>query len=87
MRQFEERIRNALWRVLSARKADALLREKLFERAYALRARAFAKNYGGAELDMHFSVSQELVSLEELLRVLRDGGLQALSVYLERGTF
>ena len=87
MRQFEERIRNALWRVLSARKADALLREKLFERAYALRVRGFAKNYGGAELDMHFSVSQELVSLEELLRVLRDGGLQALSVYLERGTF
>ena len=85
--EFEERIRNALWRVLSARKANALLREKLFERAYALRVRAFAKNYGGAELDMHFSVSQELVPLEELLRVLRDGGLQALSVYLERGTF
>ena len=87
MREFEERIRNALWRVLSARKANALLREKLFERAYALRVRAFAKNYGGAELDMHFSVSQELVPLEELLRILRDGGLQALSVYLERGTF
>jgi hypothetical protein len=44
---FLEQIRNATWRVLSARRADLLLREKLFDRAYALRVRSFAMNYRG----------------------------------------
>jgi hypothetical protein len=87
LNSFLEQIRGAIWRVLSARRADALLREKLFERAYALRVRGFAMNYRGAELDMHFSISGDLHPLEEMLRVLRDDGLHALSVYLERGTF
>ena len=38
-------IRKADWYVLSARRADKLLRDMLFERAYALRVRAFARNY------------------------------------------
>src|SRR5436190_2289120 len=84
---FLDQIRNALWRVLSARRADQLLREKLFERAYALRVPRFAMNYRGAELDMHFSISADLHPLEEMLRILRDDGLHGLSVYLERGTF
>jgi hypothetical protein len=84
---FLAQIRNAIWRVISARRADALLREKLFERAYALRVRGFAMNYRGAELDMHFSISADLHSLEDMLRILRDDGLHALSVYLERGTY
>jgi hypothetical protein len=87
LNSFLEQIRGAIWRVLSARRADALLREKLFERAYALRVRGFAMNYRGAELDMHFSILGDLHPLEEMLRVLRDDGLHALSVYLERGTF
>ncbi|MBA3960298.1 MAG: hypothetical protein H0X40_00140 [Chthoniobacterales bacterium] len=87
LRDFLEQIRGAVWRVLSARRADALLREKLFDRAYALRVRGFAMNYRGAELDMHFSISGDLHPLEEMLRILRDDGLHALSVYLERGTF
>jgi len=84
---FERQIRSAEWKVLSARRADQLLREKLFDRAYALRVRGFAMNYKGAELDMHFSISEDLHSLEELLQVLRDGGLPHLIGYLERGTF
>ena len=44
-------------------------------------------NYRGAELDMHFSISTDLHPLEDMLRILCDGGLQALSVYLERGTY
>lgn len=83
---FLEQIRNALWRVLSARRADLLLREKVFERAYALRVPRFAMNYRGAELDMHFSISTDLHPLDEMLRILRDDGLHGLSVYLERGT-
>jgi hypothetical protein len=84
---FLDQIRNALWRVLSARRADQLLREKLFDRAYALRVPRFAMNYQGAELDMHFSISNDLHPLEDMLRILRDDGLHGLSVYLERGTF
>lgn len=84
---FLDQIRNALWRVLSARRADQLLREKLFDRAYALRVPRFAMNYRGAELDMHFSISNDLHPLEDMLRILRDDGLHGLSVYLERGTF
>lgn len=87
LNNFLEKIRGAVWHVLSARRADALLREKLFERAYALRVRGFAMNYRGAELDMHFSISGDLHPLEDMLRILRDDGLHALSVYLERGTF
>ena len=71
----------------TARRADQLLREKLFERAYALRVPRFAMNYRGAELDMHFSISTDLHPLEDMLRILRDDGLHGLSVYLERGTF
>ena len=79
---FLQRIRNALWRVLSARRADQLLREKLFERAYALRVPRFAMNYRGAELDMHFSISNDLHPLDDMLRrILRDDGLHGLSVY------
>ena len=44
-------------------------------------------NYRGAELDMHFSITSDLNLLEDMLRILRDDGLQALSVYLERGTY
>jgi hypothetical protein len=84
---FRGRIKNARWRVLSARRADQLLREKLFDRAYALRVPRFAMNYRGAELDMHFSISSDLHPLEDMLRILRDDGLHGLTVYLERGTF
>lgn len=86
LKNFRGQIETAAWRVLSARRADLLLREKLFERAYALRVRGFAMNYRGAELDMHFSISSDLHPLEEMLTILRDGGLHALTVYLERGT-
>jgi len=44
-------------------------------------------NYRGAELDMHFSINEDLHPLEELLTVLRDGGMPALISRLERGTF
>jgi hypothetical protein len=51
LREFRSRIEQANWYVLSARRAFQLLVEKLFERAYALRVRGFARNYRGAELD------------------------------------
>lgn len=77
---------HAEWRVISARRADSLLRSLLFERAYALRVRAFAQNYRGAELDMHFSVSADLHPLQELFDTLREHGMPGLVSRLERGT-
>lgn len=83
---FLQQIRDAGWRVISARRANDLLRTLLFDRVYALRIRGFAINYRGAEVDMHFSVTRDLQPLEDLLKVLRDFGLPGLSVRLERGT-
>jgi hypothetical protein len=83
---FITQIRTADWYVLSARRANDLLRAKLFERAYALRVRAFARNYRGAELDIHFSLATDLHALDEFLQVLRAHGMPGLVSRLERGT-
>jgi hypothetical protein len=81
------RIAEANWYILSARRADKLLREKLFERVFALRVRNFARVFGGAELDMHFSISQELTPLHTYLRVLREEGSTSVTTRLESGEF
>lgn len=86
-RGWEQRISEAKWNVISARRAVNLLKDHLFERVYALRVRAFAQNYRGAELDMHFSLSQDLTPIQTFLNTLRDDGLQGLVSRLERGTF
>lgn len=83
--EFRSRIEQADWRIISARRADMLLREKLFERVFAVRVRAFARNYRNAELDMHFSLKDDLTPLERFLDLLKDSGVQGLSVHLERG--
>jgi hypothetical protein len=79
------KIRDAKWYVLSARRADRLLREKLFERVYAVRVPGFARLFGKAELDMHFSLKEDLRDLHGFLKDLREGGLQLSSSKLERG--
>jgi len=80
------KLESAEWRVLSARRADNLLRVKLFERVFAVRVPRFTRNYRNAELDMHFSVSEDLTPLPVFLKNLKDRGLHGLSVDLERGT-
>jgi hypothetical protein len=80
-----EQIRNARWYVLSARRADRLLREKLFDRVFAVRVPGFARLFGKAELDMHFSLKEDLHELHGFLKHLREGGLQRASSMLERG--
>jgi hypothetical protein len=72
------------WRVLSAAKADRLLRELLFDRVYAVRVRGFAQNYRNAELDMHFSLSGDLTTLHDFLRIYKDSGLHGLTSHLSR---
>jgi hypothetical protein len=83
--RLREEIHAADWYILSARRADALLREKLFERVYAVRVRAFARNYRNAELDMHFSLGRDLTPLKTFLESARERGLHGLAVDLERG--
>jgi len=86
MKTFEEVLR-ADWYILSARRADQLLRRYLFERVYALKVRNFARAFSGAEVDMHFSLSRDLIPLKEFLEVLRDQGSTAITTRLERGGF
>jgi hypothetical protein len=80
--EFATRIEHAPWRVISARRADKLLRDLLFERVYAVRQRSFAQT----QVNMHFSLSQDLTALEEFLRLWRERGPQGLASMLERGT-
>jgi hypothetical protein len=82
---YQQEIEGAKWRVLSARRADNLLREKLFERVFAVRVRGFTRNYRNAELDMHFSLKDDLTDLQDFLQMLKEHGLQGLSSRLERG--
>ena len=81
------RIRNAEWYILSARRADKLLHEMLFERVYALRIPGFTRQFGRAEVDMHFSLSRDLVTLRDFLEVLRKDGQGKVTSMLERGTY
>jgi hypothetical protein len=82
-----ERILSADWYVLSARRADKLLRELLFDRVFALRMRGFARVFRGAELDMHFSLSKDLIPLKQFLATLREGGPQRVTTLMERGDY
>jgi hypothetical protein len=82
-----DRIQHGSWYVLSARRADKLLRDKLFERVYALRVRNFAQVFRGAELDMHFSLSQDLTPLDSYLHKLREFGYPVVTTMLERGEY
>jgi len=81
-----DRIRSADWFVLSARRADLLLREKLFERVYALRIRGFAQQFRSAELDMHFSLSRDMMALPDFLALLKKEGQTRAASMLERGS-
>ena len=72
--------------VISARRADRLLREKLFERVFAVRVRAFNRSYGGAELNMHLSLSQDMTPLSDFLQIMKDKGVHGVPAGIERGT-
>ncbi len=83
--EIRNRIDTAVWRVISARRANRLLHDLLFQRVYAVRVRGFASNYRRAEVDMHFSILHDLTPLTEMLEILRDHGLQGLTTRIERG--
>lgn len=82
-----DRIRAAQWYVLSARRADKLLHERLFDRVYALRIPGFTMQFGRAEVDMHFSLSGDLVTFPDFLGILDKDGQGKVTSMLERGTY
>lgn len=84
--KLRDQIAQASWRVISARKADKLLRDKLFERVFAVRVRAFNRNYRNAELDMHFSLGNDMTTLKDFLAIIAKDGLLGIAGHLERGT-
>jgi hypothetical protein len=53
----------------------------------ALRIRGFAQQFRGADLDMHFSLQQDLAPLRQLLRALRDEGMTKVTTLTEGGDF
>jgi hypothetical protein len=85
-REVYDRIRAANWYVLSARKADKLLRDLLYERVFAMKIRGFAQQFRGAELDMHFSLKKDLVTFKDFLHTLKEEGQTKMASLLERGT-
>jgi hypothetical protein len=82
--QYYDRIMKAPWFVISAGKALRLLRDKLFDRCFALSMRGFAKNWKNAEVDMHFSLKQDLLPLSDFFTALKQFGLVGTVTRIER---
>ena len=80
-----EQVRAAKFRVLSARRAYSLMREKLFERVQALKVRSFNRVFRNAEIDMHLSLSTEMIAFEQFLTLLAERGPVELALRLDRG--
>lgn len=80
------RLKAADWYVLSARKAFLLMQHNLFQRVFALRVRGFAQNFRRAELDMHFSLSQDLTPMTQFFDILHRDGETKMASLLERGS-
>jgi hypothetical protein len=80
-----KKIELADWYVLSAQRADKLLREKLYERVFALRMPGFARQFGKAELDMHFSLSMDLTLLQRFFAILKTEGPTKVATMMAQG--
>ncbi len=79
------KVQGGEFRVLSARRAYVLLRDQLFARVHALRVPRFTNTFGRADINMHFSLRQEMIPFREFLGLLATTGVQGISVRLERG--
>lgn len=80
-------VHSADWFILSARRADHLVHQLLYERVYALRIPRFTQQFRSAEVDMHFSLSKDLTPLRDFLTMLRNEGHAKVVTMLERGVF
>ena len=78
-------IERAAWYILSARRASEVLKQRMFERVYALAIRNFTRAFSGAEVDMHFSLTGDLTPLPDFFKLLKKEGREAVATRLERG--
>jgi len=69
------------FRVISATKAERLLHQLLFDRVYAIRVPRFVQ---ATQVNMHFSLSQDLAPLERFLDLL-NSPLYVVNVRLYEG--
>jgi len=72
------------FRVLSASRAIDLLKKHLFDRIHALSLKAFNRKFRNAEVDMHFSLTQDLTPVRTFLELTRESP-QVFAIKLWRG--
>jgi hypothetical protein len=87
-KQFQDvllRMTEGEFRVISARRAYNLMRDRLFDRVFALRVPRFTQAYRNAELDMHLSLSQEMIALRAFMELVDRESPQVVAVRLDRG--
>lgn len=82
-----EAIHSADSYILSARRADNLVHQLLYDRVFALRIPRFTQQFRAAEVDMHFSLRADLTPLRDFLHVLREEGQAKVVTLLERGDY
>ena len=82
-----DRMPEGQFRVISAKKASKLLIEKLFQRVHALSLKGFTRKFRNAEVDMHFSLSQELTPVRTFLQLLIEESPQKFAVRLYTGDY
>jgi hypothetical protein len=75
IRGLREAVVAADWRVISAIKANHLMNEKLDARVPAVSNPQF-KVAANSQPNMHFSLQQDMIALEELLEMLKRAGIQ-----------
>lgn len=73
--RLREAVRGAEWRVISAARAFHLMNELLWERVPALAQRTFGRD-PQSQPNMHFSLQNDMIGLDDLLELLRTHGLQ-----------
>lgn len=62
-----------------------LLRERLFERVHALRLRGFNQLFRGAEINMHLSLSNEMIAYRDFRKILAGRGSLEMARRRDRG--
>ncbi len=83
--EIRRKIAASEFRVISASRAERLMKDKLFERVFALRQRAFTSAFRNAEIDMHFSLTREMVPVSDFLATVASESPQRLAVLLYQG--
>jgi hypothetical protein len=85
LRDARSQIEAAEFRVISATKTNKILTDKLYVRVYALRTRGFNRSYRNAEIDLHISLSGEMMPVEEFFQIAARESLQRLAIMLWNG--